>query len=172
MGEPYFTVGKIINTHGIKGELKVLPQTDFPDVRFAQGSKLPFFLSGQSDFTLLTVESSRLHKNVYIIKFTELNDINDAEKYKGGILRVPKDALVDLAEDEYYYHEIVGCQVFTDEDEELGTITEILSPGANDVWVVTPQKGKPILIPVIDDVLLNVDVNSKQVKVHLLEGLR
>jgi 16S rRNA processing protein RimM len=168
----YLTVGKIVNTHGIKGELKVLSQTDFPDIRFAKGSELLLVLAGQSKPLALTIESSRLHKNVYIVKFKGLDDINAAEKYKDGLLKVSEEELIDLPEDEYYYHEIMGCQVVTDEGEELGTITEILAPGANDVWVVSPPKGKPILIPVIDDVLLDVDVKGKVVKIHLLEGLR
>lgn len=167
-----FTVGKIVNTQGIKGELKILPQTDFPEERFAKDSKLMLSLAGHPENSTLIVESSRLHKNVYIIKFKGIDDINDAEKYKGGILKISEDALFELPEDEYYYHEIIGCQVTSDEGEDLGTITEILSPGANDVWVITPAKGKPILIPVIDDVLLDVDVKNKQVKIHLLEGIR
>lgn len=172
MTELYYSVGKIVNTHGVRGELKVVPQTDFPDIRFAKGSKLYVHKDRENHYVPLTVETSRLHKNVYIVKFSGLNEMNEAEKYKGSMLKVTAEDLVDLEDDEYYYHEIIGCQVVTDEDEELGTITEILSPGANDVWVITPENGKSILIPVIDDVLLHVDVQNKLVKIHLLEGIR
>jgi 16S rRNA processing protein RimM len=168
-----FTVGKIVNTHGIRGELKILPQTDFPDVRFEPGSVLTF-LNPENGATLeATVQSARENKNVYIVKFEQFDNINEVEKYKGWVLKVTEDQLVDLSEDEYYYHEIVGCRVITDEGLELGTISEILAPGANHVWVVERPKGqgKPVLIPVIDDVILKVDVAEKTVHIHLMEGL-
>ncbi|MCY9517738.1 ribosome maturation factor RimM [Paenibacillus apiarius] len=171
MAEKLFNVGKVVNTHGIRGEVKVFPQTDFPDVRFAQGSELLLQHPETQSTLSVTVERSRLHKNMYIVKLKQFDNINDVEKYKGWMLKVSEAQLVELPEDEYYYHEIIGCRVVTDKGEELGVIDEILAPGANDVWVVKPLKGKPILIPVIDDVLLNVDVEGKVVTVHLMEGL-
>ncbi len=108
---------------------------------------------------------------MHMVLFQGMNDINVVEKYKGWLLKVTEDELVDLEEDEYYYHEIIGCTVVTDEGEELGTVEEILSPGANDVWVVKRPKGKPVLLPIIDEVLLDVDVERKLVKVHIMEGL-
>ncbi len=77
----------------------------------------------------------------------------------------------ELPDGEFYYHEIVGCTVVTEEGETLGEITEILSPGANDVWVVKRPKGKPLLLPYIDDVILDVDVEGKKVTARLMEGL-
>ncbi|MCM3337276.1 MULTISPECIES: ribosome maturation factor RimM [unclassified Paenibacillus] len=171
MAEKLYNVGKVVNTHGIRGEVKVFPQTDFPDVRFAQGSELILQHPETQSTLSVTVERSRLHKNMYIVKLKQFDDINDVEKYKGWMLKVSEAQLVELPEDEYYYHEIIGCRVVSDEGEELGVIDEILAPGANDVWVVKPSKGKPILIPVIDDVLLNVDIEGKVVTVHLMEGL-
>lgn len=171
MSEKLYTVGKIANTHGLRGELKIVSQTDFPEIRFKKGSKLAF----QHPETLATVpvvvENARLHKNMYMVKFVEFNDINDAEKYKGWLLKVSESEQVELEEGEYYYHEIMGCKVITDEGEELGIIDEILRPGANDVWVVKRPKGSQVLLPVIDDVVLDVNVKDKIVKVHLMEGL-
>ncbi len=77
----------------------------------------------------------------------------------------------ELAEGEYYYHEVIGCKVVTENGEELGTITEILSPGANDVWVIKRPKGQDLLIPYIDDIVLQVNVEQKQVTIHVMEGL-
>ncbi|HEY0826593.1 MAG TPA: ribosome maturation factor RimM [Bacilli bacterium] len=176
----YYTVGKIVNTHGIKGELKILSQTDFPETRFKQGSKLTLFKSEQSEKPelspahkplFLEVESSRAHKNVYIIKFKGFSDINEAEKYKGLVLKVSEEFLMELPQDEYYFHEIIGCQVHTEEGAVLGTVTEILATGANDVWVVSRTAGKPLLIPVIDDVVIHVNVGEKQVVIRLMEGM-
>lgn len=173
MSDQYFTVGKIVNTHGIKGELKILPQTDFPEERFAKGSQLfVFHKDAAVEMNSLTIESSRLHKNVYIIQFKDLNHINEAESYKGCILKVSEQARFELAPDEYYYSEIIGCEVMSENGETLGVITEILTPGANDVWVITPPEGKAILVPVIEDVILDVDIGAKQVKIQLIEGIR
>lgn len=167
------TVGKLVNTHGIRGEIKVLSHTDFPEVRYAKGKKLLIVPADGSARIEVTVESAREHKGMFIIKLKEYNNINDVEKYKGSLITVPSTDLVDLPENEYYFHQIVGCEVYTDEDESkpLGTIKEILQPGANDVWVVKPAKGQDILIPVIDDVVLHVDIEAKRIVVHLMEGL-
>ncbi|MDF2963192.1 MAG: RimM [Paenibacillus sp.] len=171
MSEKLYTVGKIVNTQGIRGELKIFPETDFPDERFAKGSALVFY-NPQNHTTLpVVVESAREHKKLFIIKFQGFSNINEVEKYKGWLLKVEEKYVSELPEDEFYHHEIIGCSVVTDEGEELGTITEILSPGANDVWVVERENGKPVLLPYIDEVVLEVDVAEKRVKVHVMEGL-
>ncbi|WDH95927.1 ribosome maturation factor RimM [Paenibacillus urinalis] len=165
----FFNVGKIVNTHGIRGELKVLPLTDFPEERFAKGSKL-VIETGEGQLPV-TVESARLHKNMYVVRLNDFTNINEVEKYKGMMLKVSSEYQTELSEDEFYFHQIVGCEVVTDEGEALGTIKEILTPGANDVWVVKANKGKEILLPYIDDVILHVDVVNQKVTVHLMEGL-
>ncbi|SFD67681.1 16S rRNA processing protein RimM [Paenibacillus catalpae] len=167
----WFTVGKLVNTHGLRGEVKVLPQTDFADVRFAPGSKLSLQNLDNGQKLEVEVSSSREHKGMFVLKLKGFNDINEVEKYKGWVLKVGEEDLEQLEEGEYYYHQIIGCRVVTEEGEELGTISEILRPGANDVWVVEQPKRKQLLLPVIDDVLLNVDVASKTVTVRLMEGL-
>lgn len=171
MSEAMYNVGKIVNTQGIKGELKVLLQTDFPETRFQKGNKLILIdPDGKTEMTV-EVEFGRLQKNVYIVKFVGFNDINVVEKYKGWMLKVPASALLELEDDQYYYHEIIGCSVITEDGLTLGTVTDILTPGANDVWVVTRPVGKPVLLPVIDDVVLKVDVAAKQILVYIMEGL-
>ncbi|MED4603837.1 ribosome maturation factor RimM [Paenibacillus validus] len=171
MSEKLYTVGKIVNTHGIRGELKIVPQTDFADERFAAGSKLVFVDPNSSATLPVTVESAREHKTMFIIRFRGFGNINEVEKYKGWLLKVEEKYLSELPDGEFYYHEIVGCTVVTEEGETLGEITEILSPGANDVWVVKRPKGKPLLLPYIDDVILDVDVEGKKVTARLMEGL-
>ncbi|MFC5649035.1 ribosome maturation factor RimM [Paenibacillus solisilvae] len=171
MEEQWLSVGKVVNTHGIRGDLKVISQTDFIEERFAVGSELILLSPDHSQQLKVTVQSSRLHKELIIVKLKGYDNINDVEKYKGWSLKVTKDNLVELEEGEYYHHQIIGCRVVTEEGEELGVISEILVPGANDVWVVDQPKGKQVLIPVIDEVLLNVDVANKLVTVRLMEGL-
>lgn len=163
-------VGKIVNTHGIRGELKILSSTDFPEDRFAKGSEL-LIVSEQGAPIPVTVETSRFQKNMVIVKFKEYGNINDVEKYKGSMLKITADRQGELGQDEFYFHQIVGCEVFTEEGELLGTIKEILTPGANDVWVVKQKSGKDLLLPYIQEVVLQVDVPEKRVTVRLMEGL-
>jgi 16S rRNA processing protein RimM len=172
MSEKLFNVGKVVNTHGIRGELKIVSQTDFPEQRFGKGSKLVLAdPNNEANQLKVEVEGGRLQKNVYIIKFKGYNEINEVLPYKGWMLKISEAEREPLEKGQYYYHEIIGCQVVSDEGETLGTISEILSPGANHVWVVERENGKPILLPVIDDVILEVDTAAKQVRVHLMEGL-
>ncbi|MVO99184.1 ribosome maturation factor RimM [Paenibacillus lutrae] len=170
MSDKLYTVGTIVNTHGLRGELKIVPHTDFPEQRYADGSKL-IIEDAKGKHIPVTVKTSRLHKNMYIVQFKEFANINEVESLKGSLLKVEERYLDDLEDDEYYYHEIIGCRVVTEEGEELGLIQEILTPGANHVWVVGRPNKKQLLLPVIDDVVLDVNVKDKIVTVHLLEGL-
>jgi 16S rRNA processing protein RimM len=168
----WLNVGKVANTHGIRGEVKVWPETDFPNERFVQGREL--WLTHPSDDSLrilTTVASARQQKNVYIIKFQEFNDINEVEKYKGWSLKVDGERKARLAPHEFYYHEVIGCEVFTEQGELIGRVDSILRPGANDVWVVQLSTGKLAYIPYIADVVLTVDTNLRKVTIRLMEGL-
>ncbi|NQX57417.1 ribosome maturation factor RimM [Paenibacillus qinlingensis] len=169
MTEKLVTVGKVVNSHGIRGELKIVPETDFPE-RFDVGNSL-IIVDSQNKQTPVTVKTSRLHKNVFIVLFSQFTNINDVEKYKGSLLKIEAKDQKPLEEGEYYYHEIIGCKVVTEDEQELGQISEILTPGANDVWVVALPKGKQLLLPVIDDVILKVDIPNKTIRIHLMEGL-
>ncbi len=140
--ENWFNVGKIVNTHGVKGELKIVSKTDFPEERYQVGNTLYLFLPNQIEPMPLLIKSHRSHKNFDLLTFEGYEDINQVEKFKEGMLKVPEDQLHDLEEGEYYLHEIVGCRVVTNDGEEIGTIKEILSPGANDVWVVKEKEEK------------------------------
>jgi len=170
MSETLYTVGEIVNTHGVRGELKVVPHTDFVEDRFDKGSKL-VIVDGKGGQTPVTVQSSRLHKKLVYVTFKEFNEINEVEKYKGSLLKIEAKYQEKLAEDEFYYHEIIGCEAVTESGESLGTIKEILTPGANDVWVVKRPQGKDLLLPYIDEVILDVDIKTKRITVHVMEGL-
>lgn len=169
--EKWFNVGKIVNTHGIRGEVRVISRTDFPDQRYKAGNKLYLFLPKADEPVELTVKSHRTHKNFDLLIFEGYENINLVEKFRDGLLKVPESQLAQLEEEEFYYHEIIGCLVATTSGEELGKISEILSPGANDVWVVKGKGGKEILIPYIHDVVKKVDVKEKVVLIEPMEGL-
>ncbi|MFC4076415.1 ribosome maturation factor RimM [Salinithrix halophila] len=171
MAEPdWLTVGHIAGTHGIRGEVRVVSRTDFPEVRFAPGTELMLSHPRLEGMVPLTVESFRPHKQGFLVKFREWADINEAEGYKSGTLMVERSKAVD--EDEaYYLFEIIGCEAVTTEGEKLGAIVDILQPGANDVWVVRRPGGKDLLLPYIDDVVKDVDVEGKRVVIQWMEGL-
>src|SRR5699024_9025672 len=157
-----------VGTHGIKGEVKVKRITDFVE-RFDKGNIL--YIQEDQEEISLTIDGFRTHKNMDILHFEGLNSINDVEPFKGATLKIKKEQLTELDEHEYYYHEIIGCTMYTTAGDRLGVIESILSPGANDVWVVQSSNGKELLIPYIEDVVKKIDVDNKQVTIELMEGL-
>ncbi|WP_307257096.1 ribosome maturation factor RimM [Oikeobacillus pervagus] len=167
----WFNVGKIVNTHGINGEVRVISRTDFPEERYKIGNCLYLFMEGKEEPVPLTVSSHRTHKTFDLLTFKDYPTINHVEKFKNGLLKIEESQLGDLEEGEYYFHEIIGCDVWTVEEEKIGTIKEILTPGANDVWVVKPLKGKELYIPYIEDVVKKVDIREKKVIIEPMEGL-
>src|SRR5690625_2119210 len=160
-GDHMFLVGKILNTHGIKGEVKVKQITDFID-RFQVGETV-YIVDSKENIIPLKVDSFRTQKNNLLIHFEGYESIEDVESFKGMELKIKDDQLTPLDMDEYYYHEIIGCEVFTTELEKIGVVESILSPGANDVWVVRGKNGNEILLPYIDPVVKEVDVKARQI---------
>ncbi|MGJ7922413.1 ribosome maturation factor RimM [Neobacillus sp. LXY-4] len=170
--DKWFNVGKIVNTHGIKGEVRIISKTDFTEERYKPGNHLYLFMPGAKEPIELTVKGHRQHKNFDLLTFEGYENVNEAEKFRDGILKVPESQLGALDEGEFYFHEIVGCLVFTVDGEEIGKITEILTPGANDVWVVKPiSGGRDILIPYIEQIVKKVDVKEKIILIKPMEGL-
>ncbi|MCM3587162.1 ribosome maturation factor RimM [Mesobacillus maritimus] len=169
--ENWFNVGKIVNTHGIRGEVRVISRTDFPDERYKVGNQLFLFKKGSKEPLELVVKSHRKHKNFDLLTFEGYDNVNQVEEMRDGILKVPESQRGELAEGEYYFQDIIGCLVATIGGEEVGKVVEILTPGANDVWVVKNSKGKEILIPYIEDVVKRVDVKDKVILIEPMEGL-
>ena len=165
----FFNVGKIVNTHGIRGEVRVMPTTDFVKERFAAGHRLYLDMKGKP--LELTVERARQHKDFLLVKFAGYDNINDVLNFRDHELMVTEKDQQPLEDGQYYYRQIIGLTVKTLEGEELGTIKEIMAPGANDVWVVDRPDKADLLLPVIDDVVKKVDLENHQVLVELMEGL-
>lgn len=166
----YFRVGRIVNSFGIKGEFKIIADTDFPEERFAPEAELTILDNGTAIRTL-TVEHSRLSKGTYIIKFKEIHNINEVEPYKNMWLAINEEQQQNLDDHEFYYHEIIGLTVRTTEGKEIGKIKEILDLGSNDVWVIQRHKAKDALIPYIEEVVKEVNVEEGYVLIELMEGL-
>lgn len=169
--EKWFNVGKLVNTHGVKGEARIISKTDFREERYKPGNKLFLFMPDSDDSIELTVKTHRIHKSFDLVTFEGYENMNEIEKMKGGILKVPESQLTELEEDEFYYHEIIGCTVTTLAGDEIGKVREILTPGANDVWVIKGKGGKDVLIPYIEDVVKKVDVKEKSIIIDPIEGL-
>lgn len=165
-----YKVGKIVNTHGIRGEVKVITTTDFVDERFQVGNQLWIEQAGQEPIAV-TIKQARPHKGTMLVKFAEFDNINDVEHFRNAQLSVAEAEQAELEEGQYYYRQIIGLQVVTIDGRGLGTIKEILAPGANDVWVVERDGQPDLLLPVIDDVIKKVDLDAGVVTVELLEGL-
>ena len=161
-------VGVITSTHGIKGEVKVFPTTDDPN-RFKILKDV--ILDTDKELIELKVSGVKFFKKFVILKFKGINDINDIEKYKGKKLLVTRENAVELEEGEHFIADLIGLKVVTDEDEELGELTDVLQTGANDVYEVRMDNGKDVLIPAIKDCILDVNIEEGIMKVHLLKGL-
>jgi len=166
----YLNVGKIVNTHGIRGEVRVISQTDFALERYQPGKMLMLFRENQAPLTL-TIDTYRRHKNFDLLSFEGYSSINQVESFRDGILKVAKEDRIELAENEFYYYEIIGAEVVTEEGKVIGKVKEILSPGANDVWVVQRKGKKDALLPYIDSVIKEVDVTAQKIIVEIPEGL-
>ena len=167
----WLNVGKIVNTHGVRGEVRVVSKTDFPEERYKKGSVLYIFKQNQKEPIKVTVASHRQHKQFDLLTFEEVGSLNEAEQLKESILKVEKEHLGSLDEGEFYFHEIIGCEVYDEEDKLIGQIKEVLTPGANDVWVVGRKGKKDALIPYIPSVVKTVDISSKKVHIEVKEGL-
>ena len=165
----YLKVGKIVNTHALQGEVRVLSNSDFKAERFKTGATL--FINYKREYIPVKVKTHRVNKNFDLLRFVDMTHINDVEKYKGCELLVDAAHLSELGDEEFYFHEIIGCTVKTTEGIILGEIIDILQTGANDVWVVKRKGEKDALIPYIEDVVKAVDIENKTVTVKLLEGL-
>lgn len=166
--EDYLRVGIITATHGIKGEVKVYPTTDDMG-RFKQLKQV--FLNTGKEYIELEIAGVKFFKQWAILKFKGIDNINDIEKYKGHDLWVSRENAVELEEDEYFICDIIDSLVVTDEGEELGTLTDVMATGANDVYVVTRKDGSEILLPSIKECIKEVDAENKKILVHLMPGL-
>lgn len=167
----WYNVGKIVNTHGIWGEVRVISSTDFAEERFEVGSELGLFKADGSKPIIVKIASHRKHKNFDLLTFEGYSLLKDVEVFKNATLKVAEKHLTELEENEFYFHEIIGCTVESTEGEMIGVVTDILQTGANDVWEVKPEKGKMQYIPYIEDVVKSVDIPNKKIVIEVLEGL-
>lgn len=167
--EDLLQVGIITTTHGVNGEVKVFPTTDDP-ARFKKLKQV--ILDTGRERISLTVTQVRFFKNLVILKFKDYDNINDVEKWKSKGLYVTRENAVKCEEGEYFIADLMGLSVFSDEGEALGELSEVLSTGANDVYVVTKAGERDLLLPAIRECILSIDLDARVMKVHVMDGLR
>lgn len=167
--EDMLRVGVFANTHGVRGEIKVFPTTD--DVKRFKKLKKVYLDLGKETLEW-EIQSVKFFKNLVILKFKGIDNINDIEKYKGKDLLIKREQALPLLKDEYYICDIIGAEVVEEDGNTVGTLKEVLQTGANDVYVVATKEGDEILLPVIPDCVKDLDVEKKVVTVHIMAGLR
>ncbi|NVY96988.1 ribosome maturation factor RimM [Lactobacillus sp. DCY120] len=169
--ENYLRVGRIINTHGLKGELKIQVITDSPQERFAPQTRLYLHQPQGSTYLPVEVQKARPQLKFWLVQLNQITDLTTAEKYKNWELMIVQADLPPLSEKQYYYHQILGITVYDQKRGYLGKVQDIMALGPNDVWVVQDQVGSEILIPILPTVLLQVDVQEQTAQVALPAGL-
>lgn len=166
--EQLLQVGVITQPHGVRGEVKVFPTTDDP-VRFKKLKKV--ILDTGKEKLNLEVEHVKFFKQFVIVKFKEFDNINDIERYKRCPLLVTRENAVSLEEDEYFVADMIGMKVITEDGTEFGTLSDVMETGANDVYVIDSKEHGEVLMPAIKECVLNVDMESGIITVHLMSGL-
>ena len=166
--EDLLQVGVITTTHGVRGEVKVFPTTDDP-ARFKKLKNV--ILDTGKEKLELEIAGVKFFKNMVILKFKGIDDINDVEKYRKKSLYVTRENAVKLKKDEYFIADLIGMKVSTDEGEKLGTLSDVMQTGANDVYVIDTEEHGEVLVPAIRECILDVDIENQKMKIHLMDGL-
>lgn len=167
--EQRFQVGVVTSTHGVKGEVKVFPTTDDAG-RFKKLKKV--ILETEKEEIELEITGVKFFKNMVILKFKGIDDMDIANKYRQKSLYVTRENAVKLEKNEYFIADLMGLKVISDEGEDLGILEDVLQTGANDVYIIRKEGEDEILLPAIKECVKEVDIEAGTMVVHLLAGLR
>ena len=165
-----FQVGVIASTHGLQGEVNVFPTTEDPS-RFKK-LKQVILHTQRGEELLLDVVSARFFKKFVIVKFKQFNNINEVEKFRGCELTIDRKDAIKLQPGEYYCADLIGLSIVDEDGNELGTLTEILQTGANDVYEMTSENREDkVYIPAIKDCVKEINIEKGQIVIHVMDGL-
>ena len=164
----YLELGQIVNVKGLKGEVKVNSFTD-DRTKFERIEKV--FIKQKSNLTEYEIEKVSYNKNQVIIKFRNIDTIEEAEKFRNSYIVVDREIFEELPEGVYYIADFIVIDVYTENNEYLGKVDDIFSTGSNDVYVVKDELGKQKLLPGIDEVIKEINLKSNKIIVNLIEGL-
>ena len=165
---PNLEIGQIVNTFGIKGIVKVKPFTD--DIKRFDNLKTVYIEKNNTQKEY-EIEEIKYHKDMVLIKFKGVDTVEQAELLRNAYLTISRDSVEKLEEGRYYIVDMLGLEVYTDEQVLLGTLDDIFNTGSNDIYVVKDKQGKQILLPAIQDVIKQIDMENRKMIVHLLPGL-
>ena len=164
----YLEIGQIVNTFGIKGMVKIKPFTD--DIRrFDKLEKV--YIENKKSRKEYEIEEVKYHKNMVLMKLKGIDNPEDANLLRQSYLLVDRENEEPLEEGVYYIVDLLGLEVYTDDNKLLGTVQNIFNTGSNDIYDVKDELGKRILLPGIPDVIKEVDLENKKIIVHLIPGL-
>lgn len=168
---PFLLLGQVLRPHGVRGELRLEVLTDYPE-RIVKGTTVYLGLDAQNSAAAVPYEvvQARPHQQYLIVLLKGVNDRNQAELLREHFVMIPLADAVPLEEDEFYLYQLIGLEVYTETGERLGEIIEVVETGANDVYVVQGSRGE-ILLPAIDECVLDIDLDAEKVTVRLLDGL-
>ena len=161
-------VGQIVNTFGIKGFVKVYPYVD--DISRFDNLKKVYIKSKKIDKEL-PIEEVIYHKNMVLIKFKGIETVEEAEKLKNAYVEIDRADAIPLEEGQYFIADLLGLDVYLDTGEKLGVLEDIYNTGSSDIYVVKNELGKQFLLPYIDDVIKQIDIDEGKITVHIIEGL-
>jgi len=170
MQPKHLILGEVLRPHGVRGELRVRLLTDYPE----RIDKLESIYLGEDPngkVTRYTVESMRMNQQYGLLKLKGIDDRTEAERYRQLLVMIDLKNAVPLEAGEFYLYELIGLEVHTESGDVLGTLTEVLETGANDVYVVKGPKYGEVLVPVLPHTIIKTDIAAKQVIVRLPEGL-
>lgn len=165
----YLEIGQIVNTFGIKGMVKVKPYTDDVKKRFNNLKKV--YIQNKNDRKEYEIEEVKYHKEMVLIKFKGIENPEDANLLRNHYLVVDRDEEKPLEEGTYYIVDMIGLEVYTDVGEKIGILDDVFNSGSSDIYVVKNELGKQILLPAIEDVIKNIDMEQRKMIVHLIPGL-
>lgn len=166
--EDLLKVGVITTTHGVRGEVKVFPTTDEAE-RFLELDYV--LLDTGRELRKLEIQNVKFFKNLAILKFKGIDNINDIEMYRGRDLWIPREEGQELEEGEYYVADLIGMNVLLEDGTVFGTLKDVMETGANDVYVIDTKDRGEVLLPAIRECILDVNVEESTMTVHLMKGL-
>ena len=161
-------VGQIVNTFGIKGFVKIYPYVDdisrFDDLKYV-------YVKNKKFENELQIEEVKYQKNMVLVKFKGIETVEQAEKLKNSILEINRKDAIPLEEGQYFIADLLGLDVFLDTGEKLGILEDIYNTGSSDIYVVKNELGKQFLLPYIDEVIKEINLEKERITVHIIEGL-
>jgi len=168
LSDEFITIGKVVSTQSNKGEVKVLPLTDSTD-RFNNLDTV--FLRNSNSRTTLNIEKIRIKENTVILKLKDIENIQEAKMIVGSFLEVKRENAVKLPKDTYFLFEIIGLEVYDENNIFLGKVENIISTGSNDVYIVKDKNKKELSVPAIREVVKNIDLEKKRITIKMVDGL-